>query len=54
MSHDLDRFKSIYTEEFNETLSEEDAERKSRMLLNLYLAIYGSVLDIAKEVSSDK
>lgn len=51
MSHDLDRFKSIYSEEFNETLSEEDVERKARMLLNLYLAIYGSVLDVVKEVS---
>lgn len=51
MSNDLDGFKDIYLKEFNETLSDEDAERKARAVLNLYLAVYGSVLDGVKEVS---
>jgi hypothetical protein len=51
MSHDLSEFKDIYLKEFNETLSDEDAERKARAVLNLYLAVYGSVVDSIKEVS---
>ena len=50
MSHDLDRFKGIYLDEFGENLSDEDAERKARLVLNLYLAVYRSVLDVIKEV----
>ncbi len=49
MSRDLDRFKSIYFDEFKETLSDEDAERNARSLLNLYVAVYGSVLDTVKD-----
>jgi hypothetical protein len=50
MSHDLERFKKIYLDEFGEHLSEEDAERKSRALVNLYLAVYRSVVDVIREV----
>jgi hypothetical protein len=50
MQFDLEKFKSIYRDEFNEDLSDEDAERKARMLLNLYLSVYTSVVDVVHEV----
>ena len=50
MQFDLEKFKSIYRDEFNEDLSDEDAERKARMLLNLYLTVYTSVVNIVREV----
>lgn len=52
MSHDLDGFKTLYLNEFGEQLSDEDAERKARTILNLYLAVYGSVLDVSKDAQS--
>ncbi len=51
MSHDLNGFKDIYLKEFNEILSDEDAERKARAVHNLYLAVYESVSGGVKEVS---
>lgn len=50
MQFDLEKFKSIYRDEFKEDLSDEDAERKARMLLNLYLSVYTSVVDVVHEV----
>jgi len=44
MSRDLEQFKKIYLDEFNERLSDEDAERKARVLLDLYIAVYGSLV----------
>jgi hypothetical protein len=49
MSHDLDRFKKIYLDEFGEDLSDEDAERKARLVLNLYLAVYRSAREVIEE-----
>jgi hypothetical protein len=54
MLYDLDRFKSIYYDEFRKDLSDEDAERKARRLLNLYLAVYSSVVNVVHEVQLEK
>lgn len=51
MQFDLEKFKSIYRDEFHEDLSDEDAERKARMLFNLYLSVYTSVVDAVHEVN---
>lgn len=40
----------LYQAEFGENLSQEDIERKARMLLNLYLSVYTSVVDVVHEV----
>jgi len=45
-----DRFKKIYLDEFGEHLSDEDAERKARLVHNLYLALYRSAREVIKEV----
>jgi hypothetical protein len=50
MQYDLEKFRSIYLDEFGDSLSDEEAERKARMLLNLYLAVYRSVVEVIKEV----
>lgn len=50
MSYDLDRFKQIYRDEFGEDLSPDEAEGKARMLVQLYLALYRSVVDVVREV----
>jgi hypothetical protein len=44
MSRDIETFKRIYLDEFNELLSDEDAERKARVLLELYVSVYGSLV----------
>lgn len=46
----LDNFRMLYQAEFGENLSQEDIERKARMLLNLYLSVYTSVVDVVHEV----
>jgi hypothetical protein len=49
MQFDLDKFKELYQDEFGENLSDEELERKSRMLFNFYKALYGSVPDILRQ-----
>jgi len=49
MQFDLEEFKKIYMDEFNENLSDEELERKSRMLFNFYKALYGSVSVILRQ-----
>ena len=50
----LARFAGIYSQEFSETLTQDEVEYKARMLLNLYLAIYRSPLEVAKQQLSDE
>ena len=45
----LDQFRAIYSREFGEELSTEDADRKARLLLNLYIAIYRSPIELIRE-----
>jgi hypothetical protein len=51
MKFDLESFKSIYRDEFDEDLSDEEAERNTRRILNLYIALYSNPADIAGEMS---
>lgn len=53
MSHDLEKFKQIYFETFEEHLSDEEVERKARLLVNLYLAVYRSPAEAADKESAD-
>jgi hypothetical protein len=50
MRFDLERFKSIYRDEFHKDLSDVEAESKARRVLNLYIALYSNPADIAGEV----
>ena len=38
----LKRFRAIYEKQFGETLTDGELGRKARLLLNLYLSIYGN------------
>lgn len=49
MFKDIDGFKNLYLSEFGEYLSDEDSERKARMILGLYSSVYSSVLDVINE-----
>ena len=44
----LDEFGKSYEFEFGANLAHGDLERKTRMLLNLYKAVYGSPVEIVK------
>lgn len=45
MSEGLERFRQIYLEEYGEELSVEETERKARLLINLYVSVYGNVVE---------
>jgi hypothetical protein len=45
----LSKFRDIYSIEFSEELSDEDADRKARFLLNLFTAIYRSPVELIRE-----
>ncbi|CAN5693368.1 hypothetical protein BH11PAT2_BH11PAT2_04780 [soil metagenome] len=40
-SKSLERFRAIYESQYGKILTDEELDRKARMLLNLYKAIYG-------------
>lgn len=42
MTADLDTFKKLYLREFGVLLTDEEAERRARMLMQVYKAVYGS------------
>jgi len=46
----LDEFYSLYKEEFNEDLTQDDLERKARMLLNLSVSLYSSASNAVRQV----
>lgn len=48
----LNGFHAIYEREFGEVLSQGNAERKARMLLSLYVAVYRSIHDVMQEVTN--
>jgi hypothetical protein len=41
----LKKFKDLYKKRFNEDLSDAEVSKKAAALLNLYLAVYGSLLE---------
>lgn len=45
----LASFAELYKKEFAEDLTPEDLDRKARLLRNLYMAIYESPLEVAKQ-----
>lgn len=47
----LTHFAELYKNEFAEDLTPEDLERKARTLINLYIAIYSSPLEVVKSQS---
>lgn len=42
MTADLETFKKLYFQEFGVALTDEEAGRRARMLMQLYKAVYGS------------
>jgi hypothetical protein len=48
----LESFKRIYTDTFNENLSQEEIERKARSLLALYLAVYQAPMQTIREIET--
>lgn len=42
MKADLETFKKLYLQEFGVALTDEDAERRARLLMSLYKAVYSS------------
>ncbi len=46
----LEKFKRIYSDTFNENLSQEEIERKARTLLTLYLAVYQTPMQSIREI----
>lgn len=45
----LKSFKTLYQKQCGEELNEEELERKARLLLNLYLAIYQSPVETIRQ-----
>jgi len=45
----LDDFRTAYMQEYGESLSENDLERKARFLLNLYRTIYRSPVEAIRQ-----
>lgn len=45
----LREFQALYRTKFGEELSDKDLDRKARLLLNLYIAIYKSPIDIIRK-----
>ena len=45
----LDCFVGLHRTEFAEDLTQEEAERSARTLLNLYSAVYQSPVDVVRE-----
>ena len=39
----LVQFAKLYTQEFGEELGHEETERRARYLINLYIAVFGSL-----------
>lgn len=46
----LDEFRTLYKTEFGVDLEQDDLERKTRTLLNLYVSLYSSASDAARQV----
>jgi hypothetical protein len=46
----LDEFRRLYKAEFGAELEQDDLERKARTLLNLYISLYSSASDAARQV----
>ena len=42
MTTDLDTFKKLYLQEFGVALTDEEAERRARSLMNVYKVVYSS------------
>ncbi len=42
MTADIEIFKRLYLSEFGIALTDEDAERQARLLVQLYKVVYGS------------